>query len=218
MKVASAWSVSRASSGAAPAGYVLVISRQHPPEVTGTLAVLPFLETIAGKSDLARAFRRRFAVVAVPLMNPDGVDNGHWRHNAAGVDLNRDWLPFNQPEGRLVSEAFLKLKDKAPVFFAIDFHSTQEDVFYTLSRDLETDLPGFTDAWLDAIRVAFPDYYVNDEPFGLGSPVSKNWFYQSFDTPAVTYEVGDESDRALIRRLSTAAAEAMMELLLDKVE
>ena len=206
------------TEAANPAGYVLVISRQHPPEVTGTLAALPFLETIAGESDLARAFRRRFAVVAVPLMNPDGVDNGHWRHNAGGVDLNRDWLHFNQPEGRLVSEAFLKLKDNAPVFFAIDFHSTQEDVFYTLSRDLETDPPGFTDAWLDAIRVAFPDYYVNDEPFGLGSPVSKNWFYQSFDAPAVTYEVGDESDRALIRRLSTAAAEAMMELLLDEVK
>ena len=65
---------------------------------------------------------------------------------------------------------------------------------------------------------AVPEYYVNDEPFGLGSPVSKNWFYQTFDTPAVTYEVGDESDRALIRRLSTVAAEAMMALLLDEVE
>ena len=206
------------TEAAAPAGYVLVISRQHPPEVTGTLAVLPFLETLAGESDLARAFRQRFSVVAVPLMNPDGVDNGHWRHNAAGVDLNRDWLDFNQPEGRLVSDAFLDLKEKAPVLFGIDFHSTQEDVFYTLSRDLETDPPGFTDAWLDAIRVAFPEYYVNDEPFGLGSPVSKNWFYEAFNAPAVTYEVGDESDRALIRRLSTAAAEAMMELLLDEVE
>ena len=135
-----------------------------------------------------------------------------------GVDLNRDWLHFNQPEGRLVSDAFLDLKEKAPVLFGIDFHSTQEDVFYTLSRDLETDPPGFTDAWLDAIRTAFPDYHVNDEPFGLGSPVSKNWFYETFNAPAVTYEVGDESDRALIRRLSTAAAEALMELLLDEME
>lgn len=202
----------------APAGYVLVISRQHPPEVTGTLAALPFLETLAAESDLARAFRQRFAVVAVPLMNPDGVDNGHWRHNAGGVDLNRDWLDFNQPEGRLVSEAFLQLKETAPVVFAIDFHATQEDVFYTLSRDLETDPPGFIDPWLDAIRAAFPAYYVNDEPSGLGSPVSKNWFYQSFNSPAVTYEVGDESDRALVRRLATGAAEALMRLLLDEGE
>ena len=59
---------------------------------------------------------------------------------------------------------------------------------------------------------------MNDEPFGLGSPVSKSWFYEAFNASAVTYEVGDESDRALIRRLSTGAAEAMMELLLDEVE
>ena len=203
-----------------PTRYVLVISRQHPPEVTGTHAALPFLETIAGDSDLAWAFRQQFAVLAVPLMNPDGVDNGHWRHNAGGVDLNRDWLHFNQPEARIVSEIFgaLKKKPGVKVYFGIDFHSTQEDVFYTLSRDLQTDPPGFIDAWLDAIRAAFPDYYVNDEPYGLGSPVSKNWFYQTFGIPATTYEVGDESDRALIRSLSAGAAEAMMELLLKEVE
>ncbi len=200
--------------------YVLVISRQHPPEVTGTLAALPFLETIAGESDLARAFRKHFTVLAVPLMNPDGVDNGHWRHNTGGVDLNRDWLHFNQPEARTVSEIFGKLKDKpgVKVYFGIDFHSTQEDVFYTLARDLTTDPPGFTDAWLDKIRAAFPDYTVYDEPYGLGSPVSKNWFYETFGVPAMTYEVGDESDRALIRKLGIGAAEAMMELLLAEVE
>ena len=200
--------------------YVLVISRQHPPEVTGTHAALPFLETIAGESDLARTFRQQFTVLAVPLMNPDGVDNGHWRHNTGGVDLNRDWLHFNQPEARIVAEVFRTLKDKpgAQVYFGIDFHSTQEDVFYTLSRDLETNPPGFIDAWLDAIRVAFPDYYVNDEPYGLGSPVSKNWFYETFGVPATTYEVGDESDRALVRRLSAGAAKAMMALLLKEVE
>ena len=203
-----------------PTRYVLVISRQHPPEVTGTHAALAFLETIAGDSDLAAAFREQFAVLAVPLMNPDGVDNGHWRHNAGGVDLNRDWLHFKQPEARLVSEVFgaLKKKKGVTVYFGIDFHSTQKDVFYTLSRDLKTDPPGFIDAWLDAIRAAFPDYYVNDEPYGLGSPVSKNWFYETFGVPATTYEVGDESDRALIRKLSSGAAEAMMELLLKEVE
>ncbi len=200
--------------------YVLVISRQHPPEVPGTLAALTFLETLAADSDLAKAFRQQFKVLAVPLVNPDGVDNGHWRHNAGGVDLNRDWLNFNQPEARAVREAFLAIKKQpdAQVYFGIDFHSTQEDVFYTLARDLKTKPPGFIDAWLDKIRASFPDYYVNDEPYGLGSPVSKNWFYETFDIPATTYEVGDESDRALIQDISSGAAKAMMELLLKEVE
>ncbi len=201
-------------------GYVLVVSRQHPPEVTGTIALMAFLETLAEDDALAHAFRRRFHVVAVPLMNPDGVDNGHWRHNAAGVDLNRDWLYFHQPEARLVRDAFVQLKDQpgSQVYFCLDFHSTQEDVFYTLSRDLQTDPAGFIDAWLDRIRAAFPGYHVNDEPSGLGSPVSKNWFFQTFGAPALTYEVGDEEDRAQIRTLAAGAAEAMMTLLLDEVE
>jgi hypothetical protein len=153
-------------------------------------------------------------------MNPDGVDNGHWRHSAGGIDLNRDWLNFNQPEVRAVRDVLLDLRADpgARFYFGIDFHSTQEDVFYTLSRHLETHPPGFIDAWLDAIRAAFPDYYVNDEPYDLGPPIAKNWFYESFGAPAVTYEIGDEVDRAQIRRLAQGAARAMMELLLEEGE
>jgi len=43
-----------------------------------------------GDSELAREFRRRFSIIMVPLLNPDGVVLGHWRHNVNGVDLNRD--------------------------------------------------------------------------------------------------------------------------------
>lgn len=199
-----------------PTDYVLIISRQHPPEVTGSIAVMTFLETLAADTDLARRFRERFAVLAVPLVNPDGVDNGHWRHNTGGVDLNRDWLDFNQPETRQVQEAFLELREDpaTTVYFAADFHSTQQDVFYTLDRSLAAFPEGFVDRWLDAIRTRLPDYYVNDEPFGLGSPVSKNWFYETFGATAITYEVGDENDRGRVREVSRTGAEALMELLL----
>lgn len=202
------------------AGVVLVIGRQHPPEVTGTLAAQAYLEALAAEGTLAQRFRDRFRVVAVPLVNPDGVDAGHWRHNAHGVDLNRDWDAFNQPETRAVRDAFLALRDdpQLTVRFALDFHSTQRDVFYTLSRDLVTDPPGFIDAWLDAIREALPDYEVVDDPSGLGSPVSKNWFYEEFGVPSVTYEVGDTTDRGRIRAVAEAAAEATMRLLLEANE
>ena len=59
---------------------VLVMTRQHPPEVTGFLAMKSFLETLAGPSKLASDFRKEFTIYAVPHVNPDGVDNGHWRH------------------------------------------------------------------------------------------------------------------------------------------
>ncbi|GAB5519180.1 MAG: M14-type cytosolic carboxypeptidase [Rhodothermales bacterium] len=204
---------------ASPSDYVLIIARQHPPEVTGQLAALAFLEAVNADTDLARAFRQRYTVLAIPMVNPDGADEGHWRHNLGGVDLNRDWVDnFNQPETQLVRDTFLQRTEGGQVVFTLDFHSTQEDVFYTLARDLETVPPGFTDDWLNAIRAAIPAYPLVDEPFGLGSPVtpvSKNWFYQTFDAPSVTYEVGDEQDRELLHRVSEAAAEGMMRLLVD---
>jgi cytosolic carboxypeptidase protein 6 len=195
--------------------FVLIISRQHPPEVTGTHALIPFVERLAADDDTAAAFRKRYRTLIVPLMNPDGVNDGHWRHNAGGVDLNRDWLNFNQPETRGVAEYFVDRVGGGTVRFAIDFHSTQEDVFYTTSRDLVPNTPGLIDDWLSDIAADLPDYVVNDDPSGVDSPVSKAWFYKTFSATALTYEIGDEDDRDQIRRVAVAGAESMMRRLMD---
>ncbi len=198
-------------------GQVFIISRQHPPEVTGTLALMTFVRTLCEDAPLARRFRQKFRVAVMPLVNPDGVDMGHWRHNAAGVDLNRDWFQFNQPETRIVRDTFTELAQDRPVYFALDFHSTQEDVFYTLAKDLKTNLPEITDRWLAKLHELLPDYPINESPSGLGSPVSKNWFYQTFNAAAVTYEVGDEDPRDHIHRVAQAAARALMQVLLEAI-
>jgi cytosolic carboxypeptidase protein 6 len=112
-------------------GVVLIYGRQHPPEIPGYMVSLGFMETLAGDTPLARKFRQYFDVWAFPMMNPDGADNGHWRTNAAGVDLNRDWQHFNQPETAAVRRALLPLKKRADrkVFYGIDFHSTGRNLF-----------------------------------------------------------------------------------------
>jgi cytosolic carboxypeptidase protein 6 len=196
--------------------HVLVISRQHPPEVTGTIALVAFVEEITGNSPLAHEFRRHFRTHIVPIMNPDGVDLGHWRHNTGGVDLNRDWIDFLQPETRMVRDAFLRETSRpgAAVWFATDFHSTQRDVFYTLDRAYETEPPGVIDRWLEYIATHLPDYVVRDGPSGLGGPTSRNWFYNQYRAAAVTYEVGDSTDPVLIREVAATAARGMMEVLL----
>ncbi len=201
--------------GAGEDEFVLIISRQHPPEVTGTHGLLHFVDRLTAGDPLATEFRSRYRTLVVPLMNPDGVDDGHWRHNAGGVDLNRDWLNFNQPETRGVSEYFVRRVGQGTVRFAIDFHSTQEDVFYTTSRELQTNTPGLIDDWLADIAAALPDYHVRDQASGVDSPVSKAWFYKTFSATSLTYEVGDEEDRAQIRSVAEAGAESMMRRLLD---
>jgi cytosolic carboxypeptidase protein 6 len=198
--------------------HVLFISRQHPPEVTGTKALVAFLEEMLGDSPLAREFRDRFQIHVVPLMNPDGVDLGHWRHNTGGVDLNRDWYAFLQPETRAVRDEFRRIMAQpgAELWFFADFHSTNRDVLYTLDRNHETRPAGVLDRWVDHLRGALPDYEVSDAPGGLGSPVSRNWAWLEFQAPGLIYEVGDNTDRALIRRVAEAAARGTMEILLEE--
>lgn len=199
--------------------HVMIIGRQHPPEATGTMALLAFVEELSGGSSLAQEFRENFQVHVIPLVNPDGVDLGHWRHNTGGVDLNRDWEAFNQPETSVVRDVYTGILEEPgqELWFAVDFHSTQYDVFYTLDRSMETDPPGITDKWLNHIAAELPDYEVNDSPSGLGTPMSRNWFYRAFGAPALIYEVGDQTDRGLIREVATTAARGTMEILLDEL-
>ena len=197
------------------AGFVVVIGRQHPPEVTGTLALLRFVETVAGDTPLARAFRERFALLVVPLVNPDGVALGHWRHNLDGVDTNRDWAAFAQPETRAVRDTVLAARRTSRLLLHLDFHSTFSDVFYTQPDEKPTDPPGFTRDWLAGIAQRVPAYEVRRTPNATPTQAtSHHWAHREFGVPAITYEIGDNTDRVLLQAVAAAAAESMMERLL----
>lgn len=199
--------------------HVLLISRQHPPEVTGTLALVPFLEEVLGDSPLAQTFRRSFRIHVVPLMNPDGVDLGHWRHNTGGVDLNRDWVAFHQPETRVVRDEMAQVlaPTGSELWFFADFHSTNRDVFYTLDRDLETRPADVLDPWIDHIRTSLPDYELEEAPSDGGhGVVSRDWAWREYQAPGMVYEVGDNTPRPLIRDVAETAARGTMEILLER--
>lgn len=196
---------------------VMIISRQHPPEVTGYLAMEAFVEEILEDNPLANDFREKFRLLVFPLMNPDGVDLGHWRHNTGGIDLNRDWAMYNQEEiqvvaGKMISETNAS---KNEVLLGLDFHSTYYDVFYTTDyTKIPTVIYKFKDYWLFGIKQAIEGYEPRDAPSGLGAPVSKGWFYQAFQAEGVTYEIGDDTPRDFIKRKSVVAAQEMMKLLI----
>jgi len=198
---------------------LVILSRQHPPEVTGYLEMVSFVETLCGKERIAKKFRKRFRILVLPLMNPDGVDQGHWRHNSGGIDLNRDWRFFNQPETFAFRKFIIEEVDtsQAKLWFAIDFHSTQTDLFYLHKEENMPDGKTIALEWVHDINAQFPNNTFSPEPTGVTAQISKNWFMHELHSEAVTYEVGDQTDRDVIRDRGRYAALALMKILLKKI-
>lgn len=205
-----------------PGRLVVLVGRQHPPEVTGALAMLHFVERLLADDQLATAFREQFALLIVPNMNPDGVFHGHWRNNVNGVDLNRDWGPFSQPETQLLKQELLRLTEQQRLqpWLFLDFHSTFADTFYTEPLDAQTVAMNFTSRWLAAIESRISaeqaEFKVSRKPGkSSSSGVAKGYMYSVYGIPSITYEIGDNTDRTFIRLLAVQSAEEMMKTLLD---
>jgi hypothetical protein len=196
---------------------VLLTGRQHPPEVSGAYAFTAFTGVVLGDTPLAQQFRERFRVLAIPLLNPDGVTAGHWRHNLGSTDLNRDWGPFAQPETRLV-EGLLDALDNngTEVMAFIDFHSTDRNVFYTQTDNEGNRLPGFEKTWLDRARPRIEDYpFERSARLTSEQPNGKNYMFKRYGMPSLTYEVGDETPRQTAAAAAVVFAEEFMQLMLE---
>ena len=208
------------AESAPKAEVVYLIGRQHPPEVSGALAMRAFVRTVLGDSALARQFRDRYTVVIIPLINPDGVALGHWRHNVNGVDLNRDWGPFVQPETQGAA-ALISAYDASGTRPALmlDFHSTWQSLFYTQLPEESSWSIDFATEWFRRFRERRPDFvFKHDARPRSSQSNTKNFFFDRYRIPAFTYEIGDEEDRAVIEDTTPVFAEEMMRLLLEYSE
>lgn len=197
---------------------VYLFGRQHPPEITGGMAMQRFVETVFADTPLAREFRARFMLVLVPLINPDGVEAGHWRHNLGGRDLNRDWGPFTQPETQSIKRLIDELDaDGISPKLMLDFHSTQRSRFYTqMPEDFDEELD-FARDWLNRSRERMPEFdFLYDPRKPSGQENTKNFFFSTYHIPAITYEIGDEVDRELISSTTPIFAEEMMRVMLER--
>jgi len=197
---------------------LMVITRQHPPEVTGFLAMKSFMETLTGDSEQAIRFRSRFTIFSVPLVNPDGVDNGHWRHNMGGIDLNRDWQAFHQPETHAVRDFLKKKSGEGHDFvFGVDFHSTWDDIYYPLDTTVTGQRGQIVFDWMQNINKRLPAKKTNVIASKKLYPtmVSRNHFFAVYDMPSLVFELGDNTPRSFIKEKGKVAAEELMRLLLQ---
>lgn len=195
--------------------YLLVIGRQHPPEITGALAYFPFSEALLENSE----FTKHYNILFVPNINPDGVALGHWRHNVNGVDLNRDWKDFKQPETAAIKHYLDTIvKSGGKIMYGVDFHSTHHDVFYTMPQGHGLTPDDTTVTWLARLADAEPSFKVLDKPgHNPGRGVFKQWLSDTYGVHAVTYEMGDNTNRAVIKSVAISAANTLSDTLLAQL-
>lgn len=191
---------------------IVILGGQHPPEITGVLALRTFLETLFDPS-IPDTILDRFEWLIVPDLNPDGIERGHWRHNLDQTDLNRDWGPFNQPETAAVrDEIEARISQGQIPFLLLDFHSTYRDVLYTPPDDFGLSPQNFSQHWIAGIDAIWPGPGIafergpNHNP---GLPTSKTWFAETYGAPGLTVEFGDQTSRGRISRLAQTAAMAL---------
>jgi len=199
---------------------LILLGRQHPAEVPGALAMRDFVDVVLADSELARQFRERFSVLVMPLLNPDGVANGHWRHNAGRTDLNRDWGPFTQPETRAVANVLADLAEQqTQPRLMLDFHATKSTaplLFYTQTAAELSAQAQFTAQWFAAVQARLPDLEFQVVPGPSDQrPNAKGYFYRRYGIPAFTYELNDEVDREQLHASTPVFAEELMRAMLQ---
>ncbi|HZX27664.1 MAG TPA: M14-type cytosolic carboxypeptidase [Telluria sp.] len=163
---------------------VWVIARQHPGETMAEWFVEGMLDALLDPSHaFGRQLLKEAVFYVVPNMNPDGSVRGNLRTNAAGANLNREWVSPSMersPEVYLVKE---KMKQTGCDLF-LDVHG-DEGLPYVFTAGSGA-LPSFTpeqaaqeQRFQQDLMVASPDFQMEygypeepytDEVLTMGSP------------------------------------------------
>jgi hypothetical protein len=100
--------------------HVLLWSQMHGDEPTATAALFDILEHVRRHRDtpVVRGMLDALTLHVVPMLNPDGAERFQ-RRNAQGIDINRDALRLQTPEGR----ALKALRDRLNPAVGFNLHN-----------------------------------------------------------------------------------------------
>jgi murein tripeptide amidase MpaA len=121
-----------------------IIARQHPGETMAEWLVEGLVERLLDGSDaVAKRLLARADFNIVPNMNPDGSVRGNLRVNAAGANLNREWMQPSPERSPEVHAVRAELQRTGCDFF-LDVHG-DEVIPYVFTAGCEM-LPSVSDA------------------------------------------------------------------------
>jgi len=130
---------------------VLLWSQMHGDEPTATSALVDLVSLLGGTGTSGAAGRllSRLTIYLLPMLNPDGAERTT-RRNAQGIDINRDALRLQTPEGR-----FLKsVRDRFDPSTGYNLHN---------QNPLTVAGPGGRQVALSLLSVAFDEALTEDE-------------------------------------------------------
>ncbi len=174
----------------AAAKKVWVIARQHPGETMAEWFVEGMLDALLDPAEpFGRQLLQQAVFYVVPNMNPDGAVRGNLRTNAAGANLNREWLAPTMERSPEVFVVRQKMHETGCDLF-LDVHG-DEGLPYVFAAGSGA-LPAFTPEqaaqerrFADAFKIASPDFQdqhgygdapYTDETLTMGSPYGTHAF------------------------------------------
>lgn len=108
---------------------VFLWSQMHGDEPTATQAIFDILNFFNGEAfpEEKEAILDRLRIHFLPMLNPDGAEIFH-RRNRLGIDINRDALRLQSPEGRTLK----RVRDSLDADFGFNLHD--QSTYYNAER------------------------------------------------------------------------------------
>ena len=103
--------------------HIFIIARQHPGETIGSWMLEGFLKALfySKFTNQTKKLLETFTFHVIPMVNPDGVQLGHWYTQKHGHNCNRQWMKKKCPEIKLIDK-YMKQYEGCLYF---DFHGDE---------------------------------------------------------------------------------------------
>ena len=92
---------------------ILLWSQMHGDEPTATGSIFDLVNFFIAKADDQQLLRENILIKCtlyfIPVLNPDGLEN-YTRRNAQCIDINRDFLAQQSPEGKILTDVRNRIK------------------------------------------------------------------------------------------------------------
>ena len=178
---------------------IWITARQHPGETMAEWFIEGLLMRLLDSQDpTARALLDRATFYIVPNMNPDGAFWGNLRTNAAGANLNREWLEPSVEKSPEVYYVRQKMHETGVDLF-LDIHG-DESIPYVFVAGTEgvpnynTRIEQLQNQFKAAFQAASPDFqdefgYEKDLPNQANMTLATHYVGNQFKCLAYTLEM-----------------------------